>query len=195
MNLLTSVAISINFTNTYYLADNLKSFDPVQRTGVLEYKRYENSTRLAFNNMMGVLKPVNANEFPGNEYEAAPNLPFSIDFVSARTIRIRTATGFQKKADESSLMLVNGTAPSDQTSWKFSKTADGYLYTSEFGSVLIRSNPWSVELRDKNGYFLTRTVHLNDLANSSYIPQLPFSYVRRASDYSRSINAAFYSVA
>ncbi|MFO7371422.1 MAG: glycoside hydrolase family 31 protein [Bacteroidales bacterium] len=181
-----------NFTNTHYLADNLKSFDPVQRTGVLEYKRYENSTRLAFNNMMGVLKPVNANEFPGNEYEALPNLPFSIDFVTARTIRIRTATGFQKKADESSLMLVNGTAPSDQTSWKFSKTADGYLYTSEAGSVLIRSNPWSVELRDKNGRFLTRTVHLNDLANSSYIPQLPFSYVRRASDYSRSINAAFF---
>src|SRR5512145_591759 len=67
-----------NFTNTHYLADNLKSFEPVQRTGILEYKRYENSTRVAFNNMMGVLKPVNANEFPGNEYEAAPNLPFSI---------------------------------------------------------------------------------------------------------------------
>ena len=94
-----------DFTNTHYLADNLKSFDPVQGAGVLEYKRYENSTRLAFNNMMGVLKPVHSNEFPTNEYEVAPNLPFSIEFVSARTIRIRANTGFQNKTPGASLML------------------------------------------------------------------------------------------
>lgn len=181
-----------DFTNTHYLADNLKSFDPVQGIGVLEYKRYENSTRLAFNNMMGVLKPVLPNEFPTNEYEVAPNLPFSIEFVSAKTIRIRANTGFQKKTEGPSLMLAEGFAPVDKTSWKYSKTTEGYLYTSEAGSVLIRSNPWTLEFRDKSGHFLTRTVHLSDLANSSYIPQLPFSYVRRAKDYSRSVNAAFF---
>src|SRR5665811_714594 len=56
-----------NFTNTYYLADSLSSFDPKTGKGQVIYRRYENVTRLAFNNMMGVLRPVEPNEFPTNE--------------------------------------------------------------------------------------------------------------------------------
>jgi alpha-D-xyloside xylohydrolase len=180
-----------DFTNTYYLADSLGSYDPVTGSGELVYQRYENSTRLAFNNMMGALKMVNPNEFPTNEYAVSPVLPFSIEFVSPRTIRIKTSTGLQVSKDETSLMLVNGMAPVDKSSWKLTILKDGYLYTGDYGSVTIRRNPWSLEFRDKNGYFLTKTVHINDLSSSTYIPQLPFSYVRRASDYSRSIHAAF----
>jgi alpha-D-xyloside xylohydrolase len=180
-----------DFINTYYLADKLESFDPAKGSGELVYQRYENSTRLAFNNMMGVLKPVSANEFPTNEYAVAPVLPFSIEFISARTVRIRATTGAQAIIDGPSLMLVNGVAPVDKDSWKVTSIEGGYLYSSEFGSVTIHKNPWSIEFRDRDGYFLTKTVHLNDLSASSYIPQLPFAYVRRASDYSRSINAAF----
>ncbi len=180
-----------NFTNTYYLADKLEAFDPENASGTLVYQRYENSTRLAFNNMMGVLKPVSANEFPANEYAASPALPFSIEFLTPRTVRIRAFSGPRPPADEASLMLINGTVTQNKTQWKYSKTNDGYLYTSEAGSVLIRSNPWCIELRDKNGFLLTKTIHLNDLSNSTYIPQLPFSYVRRANDYSRSMHASF----
>jgi alpha-D-xyloside xylohydrolase len=180
-----------DFTNTYYLADRLDSFDPDKGSGVLVYERYENSTRQAFNNMMGVLRKVEPNEFPANEYAAAPALPFSIEFVSPRTIRIQALSGFQAKSDEPSLMLVNGKAPVDKSGWKVSVINGGWVYASNFGSVTIRRNPWSIEFRDKNGYFLTKTIHLNDLSNSSYIPQLPFSYVRRAKDYSRSMYAAF----
>ena len=50
-----------NFTNTYYLADSLSSFDPKTGKGQVIYRRYENVTRLAFNNMMGVLRPVEPN--------------------------------------------------------------------------------------------------------------------------------------
>src|SRR5665811_1675837 len=56
-----------NFSNTYYLADSLSSFDPKTGKGQVIYRRYENVTRLAFNNMMGVLRPVEPNEFPTNE--------------------------------------------------------------------------------------------------------------------------------
>ena len=179
-----------DFTNTYYLADSLGSFDPVKGSGTLIYERYENSTRLAFNNMMGVLKKVAPNEFPTNEYAASPTLPFSIEFVSARTVRIRASSG-SPVSNESSLMLVNGSAPVDKTGWKETDIRGGYMYTSEYGSVTIHRNPWNIEIRDKNGYFLTKTIHLSDLSGSSYIPELPFSYVRRAKDYSRSFNAAF----
>src|SRR5665647_1662404 len=147
-----------NFSNTYYLADSLSAFDPKTGKGEITYHRYEYSTRQAFNNMLAILKPVKPNEFPEKEYAVSPALPFSIEFVSARTIRIRASSRFQVKPDQESLMLVNGKAPQDLTSWKFSPTNGGYRYTSQFGSVIISTSPWRIEIRDATGKILTRTV-------------------------------------
>jgi alpha-D-xyloside xylohydrolase len=180
-----------DFTNTYYLADSLLNFDPITVSGKIVYKRYQYSTRLAFNNMLGVLQPVKANEFPSTEYEASPTLPFSLQFISARTVRIRATSGLQVKPDEPSLMLVNGTAPADKNDWKYSKVEGGYRYTSLYGSVTVLINPWHVEFRDANGRLLTKTIHNRDNADSDFTPVLPFSYVRRASNYSRSMSAVF----
>jgi alpha-D-xyloside xylohydrolase len=47
-----------------------------------------------------------------------------------------------------------------------------------------------VEFRDEKGKMLTKTNHTTDL-NNTYTPVMPFSYVRRSSDYSRSFNAVF----
>lgn len=180
-----------DFTNTYYLADSLSNFDPVTATGLINYKRYQYFTRQAFNNMLGVLHQVNSNEFPTTEYAASPSLPFSVQFVSARTIRIRATSGFQVKPDQESLMLVNGKAPVDRNSWKYTKIPRGHLYTSKFGSITILEHPWHVEFRDATGRLLTKTIHHQDNADSTFTPILPFSYVRRAADYSRSMSAVF----
>jgi alpha-D-xyloside xylohydrolase len=180
-----------DFTNTYYLADSLAAFDPVTASGQLIYRRYQYATRQAFDNMLGALRPVVANEFPTTEYAASPSLPFSIQFVSARTVRIRATSGFQVKPDQESLMLVNGKASVDTKSWKYTKVTGGYKYTSAFGSVTVLVHPWHVEFRDASGRLLTKTIHNIDNADSTFTPVLPFCYVRRASDYSRSISAAF----
>src|SRR5690606_24004647 len=66
-----------------------------------------------------------------------------------------------------------------------------HQYTSAYGSVTITEKPWHVEFRDASGKLLTKTVHLRDHADSTYTPVLPFSYVRRSSDYSRSMAASF----
>ena len=58
-----------NFENTYYLADSLANFDPATASGQIIYRRFEYSTRQAFDNMLATLNPVRANEFPGTEYE------------------------------------------------------------------------------------------------------------------------------
>jgi len=179
-----------DFTNTYYVADHLGDFNPETATGKIIYKRYQYSTRQAFDNMLGVLQPVAANEFPKTEYEESPSLPFSIQFVSARTVRIRAVSGFQVKPDQESLMLVNGYAPVDKNDWKYTKINGGYLYQSQFGSVTVLTNPWHIEFRDANGRLLTKTIHNKD-TDSTYTPILPFSFVRRASDYSRSMSAVF----
>ena len=195
MNLLNSpIDISGDFSdfkNTYYLADSLSKFDPATAKGELVYRRYNYITRQAFNNMLGVLSPAKPNEFPGTEYAASPALPFSIQFVSDRTIRVRTSSGLQIKPDQESLMLVNGKAPVDSKGWKYSKVAGGHRYTSAYGSVSILTHPWHIEFRDASGKLLTKTIHQTDNADSTYTPVLPFSYVRRASDYSRSMAAAF----
>ena len=179
-----------DFTNTYYVADHLGDFNPETATGKIIYKRYQYSTRQAFDNMLGVLQPVAANEFPKTEYEESPSLPFSIQFVSARTVRIRAVSGFQVKPDQESLMLVNGYAPVDKNDWKYTKINGGYLFQSQFGSVTVLTNPWHIEFRDANGRLLTKTIHNKD-TDSTYTPILPFSFVRRASDYSRSMSAVF----
>jgi alpha-D-xyloside xylohydrolase len=180
-----------DFTNTYYLADSLIDFDPATASGKIVYKRYQYYTRLAFDNMLGVLRPIAANEFPTTEYEASPAQPFSIQFVSARTVRVRAVSGFQVKPDQESLMLVNGKAPVDKNDWKYTKIEGGHRYNSLYGSVTILVHPWHVEFRDASGKLLTKTIHNQDNADSTFTPVLPFSFVRRSSDYSRSMAAVF----
>jgi alpha-D-xyloside xylohydrolase len=180
-----------SFTNTYFFADSLGKFDPATALGEVKYKRHNYYTRQAFNNMLGVLRPAAANEFPTTEYAAAPALPFSLEFVSARTVRIRAASGPQLNPNAESLMLVGGRAPVDTKSWKYSKVAGGHRYTSAYGSVTVLEYPWHVEIRDAQGKLLTKTIHHRDNADASYTPVMPFSFVRRAQDYSRSMSAAF----
>lgn len=181
-----------SFRNTYYLADHLVDFNPATGAGRIVYNRYEYSTRVAFNNMLGVLRTVKANEFPEGEYEVSPTLPFSIEFVSARAVRIRTKSGFEPASvgREPSLMLVNNDLPPNND-WKYTKTDAGHKYTSAYGSVVITENPWRIEFFDQQGRLLTSTNHHVDNAETTYTPIMPFAWVRRASDYSRSFSAAF----
>jgi alpha-D-xyloside xylohydrolase len=177
-----------DFTNTYYLADSLAGFLPEEGSGRIIYRRYEFFTRQAFNNMLGTLQPVLPNEFPPVEYAGSPALPFSIEFISPRSIRIRAASGPNLKPEEESLMLVKGHVPKD-ISWKYTRTKLGHQYKSEYGSVIITEKPWNMLIYDAGGKLLTKTIHHADNSDSTYTPVLPFSYVRRASDYSRSFNA------
>ena len=177
-----------DFANLYYLADQLTGFDPATHTGRLTYQRSEYFTSYSFNHMVAALKPVEPNEFPANEYAVNPSLPFAIEFVSPKTFRLRLTSGpqFHKKSEE--LMLAGEVSHDD--SWKYEKVAGGHRYASAFGSVTILENPWHLEIRDASGRLLTKTDHAVD-NKSSFTPVLPFSFVRRAADYSRSINAAF----
>jgi alpha-D-xyloside xylohydrolase len=179
-----------NYLNTFYFADELASFDPATGQGKVKYKRYQYQTRQAFDNMLMKPDSVKANEFPATEYEASPVLPFTLQFVSERTVRIKMASGPQFHKQEESLMLVNGTAPNNPQGWKYSKTATGHQYTSKYGRVEIIAKPWHVKIYDASGKLLTSTLHNTDVQNT-YTPILPFSYVRRNSDYSRSMAPVF----
>src|SRR5580658_6306652 len=117
-----------NFANTYFLADKLADFDPATGEGTIEWQRAQYYTRQAFDNMLAVVKPVDPNEFPTTEYAANPSLPFSIQFVSPRTIRLRITSGPQFHKPQEELMLV-GPVPADH-SWQYEKIPGGHRYTS-----------------------------------------------------------------
>jgi alpha-D-xyloside xylohydrolase len=176
-----------DFSDTYYLADRLAEFDPATHSGKITYQRAQYFTRQAFDNMLAIIKPVGPNEFPENEYEANPTLPFSIDFVSPRTVRIRVTSGPQFKRVES-LMLAGPV--SKDASWEYRKVEGGHRYSNRFGSVTILEKPWHIEIQDAQGRLLTRTDHASD-NDSTFTPILPFGFVRRAADYSHSMDAVF----
>jgi alpha-D-xyloside xylohydrolase len=174
--------------NTYYLADKVSDFDPATHSGKIVYQRAQYRVRHAFDNDLALITPVKPNEFPENEYAANPELPFSIDFVSPRTLRIRMTSGPQVHPPQPELMLA-GPVPTDD-SWKYEKVPGGWRYASAFGSVTIQQSPFHIEIRDASGKLLTETDHADD-NKSTFSPVLPFGFVRRTADYSRSFNAAF----
>ena len=175
-----------DYTNAYYVADTLADFDPAARSGTIAWRRHQRYPRLAFNNMIPVLRPFDGVVFPEGEYETNPRLPFSLQFVSSRTIRLRIQTARSARDPGESLMLV--TEPTDDPSWRYARVEGGHRYTSAAGSVSILVSPWRIELRDASGRLLTSTQHTTDFT-STLVPALPFSFIRRSSDYSRSLAA------
>jgi alpha-D-xyloside xylohydrolase len=177
-----------DYTNAYYVADTLSSFDPASGSGQLKWRRHQMVPKFAFNNMGQGLRPFEGTVFPAREYPTDPELAFSIQFVSPRTLRLRFRTGPEVQPDREELMLVG--EPGRDSSWRHETIAGGHRYTSAAGSVTITEQPWHVELRDAAGRLLTHTQHTRDFSNT-LVPALPFSFIRRSSDFSRSVAAVF----
>jgi alpha-D-xyloside xylohydrolase len=187
------VDVSTDFTsyaNAYYVADSLASFDAATARGTIRWQRHQRSPRIAFNNMEAILVPFKGVVFPEAEYEVNPALPFSVEFITPRTVRIRLTTG-DARADGPSLMLA--AEPPHDSSWRYEEIPGGHRFSSAAGSLTIRAAPWKIELRDAEGNLLTHTQHPSDY-EGTFVPALPFSFVRRSSDLSRSV-AAVWSLA
>ncbi len=101
--------------NTYFVGSRVTAFDPANGSGSLQWNRHMRRTFFSFNKMDRTLTPDKGNEFPA-EYDENPTLPFLIEFVSPRTIRLRMKTSPDPITEETSLMLV-GNPPKDK-SWK-----------------------------------------------------------------------------
>ncbi len=176
-----------DLSNTYFLADSLASFDGTKGEGLLNWKRYRLTPRQAFN--LNGYWPVRMQmlDFPDTQYDNDPNLSFKIDFVSPRCVRIRMATSpiEAPRKDEESLMLA-GPVPTTSV-WKMKSDGKVIAYTTDYGTVEIQKYPWRIVLKDKNGKVLTQTRHIID-NDSSQVKLLPFSFIKRGSDNSRSVN-------
>jgi len=175
------------FENVYFIGSRLTAFDPATGQGTLQWDRYLRNTTLSFNKIDVAFGRGRGTEFPATEYDQDPSLPFSITFVSPRTIRLRLSTRAVPLRDPESLMLA-GPVPRDN-SWKVQQTDQLISYKSSYGEVRIIRQPWHIEIYDQRGHLLTRTQNIGDPA--TFITPIPFSFVRRASDLNRRIAATF----
>ena len=173
----------------YFVASHLTRFDAATGRGALEWERYVRSPSLNFDKIDQGFARAQATEFPGTEYDRDPALPFGIDFVSPRAIRLRFSTRdvpLESMTAPDTIMLT-GSVPRDG-SWRMAQRGDSVVeYASAFGRVRLTTNPWSIELYDQRGHLLTRTQRLGQPA--SFTPYVPFSFVRRSRDLGRSVAA------
>jgi alpha-D-xyloside xylohydrolase len=173
--------------STYFVGTEVTEFDAEKGAGRLRWDRYRRRANFSFGKVDVAWARDDSNEFPGTEYDRDPELPFSLTFVSPRTVRLRCSARDMPLGDGQSLML-DGPVPSDE-SWKAESSDDAVTFTSEYGKVRLIKKPWQVEFYDASGRLLTRTRKLNE--PNSFTERVPFSFVRRASDFGRSTAAAF----
>lgn len=177
-----------DYLNTYFFTDSTVAFDPATGEGKLNWQRTRYTPAHAFNYTQHGFRPMQQNEFPATEYEENPVLPFSLQFINSRTVRLRMNTGTVAQEAEPSLMLVQE-PQNNIKDWAYTKIENGHTYKSPYATVIVREKPWAIEFYDADGNKLTKTRHSSD--NAGFCANMPFSFVRRAADYSRSVGAVF----
>jgi alpha-D-xyloside xylohydrolase len=175
-----------DYQNTYFVADSLKSFNPVTASGEVLWRRSEYFPAHAFDYEQHGLKRIGQNEFPAREYAADPSWPFHLEFISSRAVRMVMLSGKGELMEDT--LMIPGKITKDD-SWIYSKISNGHQYKNQFGMVKVYDYPWGVEFFDSTGNSLTKTRSNSD--NKGFCANLPFCYVRRAADYSRSFGAVF----
>ena len=194
-----------DLSNTYFLADSLVSFDTEKGEGLVLWKRYRMSPRQAFN--LNGYWPVRMQmlDFPDAAYENDPALKIKIEWVSPRKARIRMLTTpvEPKESDAEDVMFCEGfksratregqTPSASQAvhaGGSPSVSQEAVTYRTEYGTIEIQKYPWRIVIKDAKGKILTQTRHVID-NDSTQIKLLPFSFIKRGSDNSRSINPVF----
>lgn len=180
-----------DFTNTYFFADSLTSFDTATGRGTISWKRRQLMPRQAFNANTYLHQPLKSLDFPDTAYPQDPDLGFSVEPVNGRTLRLRIHTSPVAPAEPDSLSpMLAGPVGKDASAWKVSRDGADIVYTSPYGSLRIQADPWRIVILDSEGRELSRTRTWSD-NDSTQIKVPPFSFIKRGSDNSRSINPVF----
>jgi alpha-D-xyloside xylohydrolase len=188
-----------DLSNTYFLADSLVAFDAQKGEGLVQWKRYRLSPRQAFN--LNGYWPVRMQmlDFPDAAYENDPALKIKVEWITPRTARIRMlTTPVEPKCDDQSDVMFCEAFKTRETrkgqspcAPQATHTGDSpYVYATEYGSIEIQPYPFRIVVKDAKGKVLTQTRHIID-NDSTQVKLLPFSFIKRGSDNSRSINPVF----
>lgn len=177
-----------DLSNTYFFADSLASFDTQTGCGTVNWKRYRLAPRQAFNLNGYWPQRLKMLDFPETAYDNDPNLSLQVRFLSPRTVRITMLTTPVATPDGDADNPMLAKLPTyDASAWTASQTAEAISYKSQYGEVVISKYPWRIIVKDANGKVLTQTRALVD-NDSTQVKLLPFNFIKRGTDNSRSIN-------
>ena len=186
-----------DLSNTYFLADSLAGFDLNKGEGLLNWKRYRLVPRQAFN--LNGYWPVRMKmlDFPDTQYDNDPNLRIKVQKIDNRTLRVTIFTSpIEPKMDDANDPMFSPEFIAQQTGeqakngrgrWNVKTTDQAIVYKNNNGSLEIQKYPFRIVLRDGQGKLLTQTRHIID-NDSTQVKLLPFNFIKRGSDNSRSIN-------
>ena len=187
------VDISEEFTkqeNHFFIGSQVEEFDSDSASGKIRWKGQALKQRVSYHQLTPQFGDYKVwEDVPPGEYEDEQDLPFSISFITPRTVRLQMSTQIATLREGTSLMLDG--EPDADDSWQMSSTGCSTTYTSKFGSVTATYDPLHFEFRDASGKLLTRTQHLFDSMSVVNTRPTPFSFVRTASSLRRHIAASF----
>ncbi|MGB8645128.1 MAG: TIM-barrel domain-containing protein [Anaerolineae bacterium] len=176
--------------NTFFNAARITTFDPATGTGTLEWRRYALEYGVDFNQgRVDFVRTERPHELQRSEYARDPILPFSLSFISPRTIRLRLTAQNALRPAGPSLMLAH--EPGSDHSWQLSTPENAWVYHSPYGMITLDRDPVHFEFRDASGHLLTRTQNLADTACLTNAWPTPLSFVQTPGNLDRHLAAGF----
>jgi alpha-D-xyloside xylohydrolase len=173
--------------NHFFVAERAARIDADRAAGDLEWKRMSLIQRVSYHQVTLQLADYAVwQDQPAEEYADEESLPFRIDFMSPRCVRVRMAVRPGELGHGDSIMLERW-EPGEP--WDREDDAERTTWRSEHASVSVRRDPWAVELRDASGRLLTRTPHHSESPSVVNVNPMPLCYVRSAASFHRHLAA------
>jgi alpha-D-xyloside xylohydrolase len=188
------VDISEEFTkqqNHFFVGSVVQEFNPETASGEILWRGLSLKQRVSYHQLTLQFEDYKVwEDTPPKEYEDEQALPFSLSFVSPKTVRLRLAARPRRMCDEPSLMFAVP-PPTGDPSWEISEAESRTTYEGSFGSVSVEKDPVRFEFRDASGRLLTRTHNLADAKGVVNSMPMPLSFVRNASNLHRNCAVSF----
>src|SRR5215211_7864348 len=125
------VDVSEEFTkqqNHFFVGSVLQEFDPQTASGEILWRGLALKQRVSYHQLTLQFEDYKVwEDTPPEEYEDEQALPFSLSFVTPKTVRLRLAARAGEIGDEPSLMFT-APPPSDDRSWQTSKAESRATY-------------------------------------------------------------------
>ena len=174
--------------NEYFVSAEVKDYHSKKGEGKIQWNYHRWQMDWFFNKIDMHLQKANQKEAPFQDYESHPVCKFSLSFINSKTIRLRMKTTSALQHEHPSLMLDG--EPQIKGGWKINDDAEKTIYKSEHGSLILNKKNFRIELLDENGKLLTATNSFEEL-EGMHSKKFPFLFIKRSTDYSRSIAASF----
>lgn len=174
--------------NEYFVSGKVLDFNSKKAEGKIQWNYHRWKMDWFFNKIDMHLQKEDKKEAPFQDYESNPVCEFSLSFINSKTIRLRMKTTSGLQEEHHSLMLDG--EPEIKGGWNIKDEKERAIYTSESGSLVLNKKKFKLELFDSQKKLLTSTNSFEEL-EGMHSKKYPFLFIKRSSDYSRSIAASF----